>query len=153
MPQRLSVVLNKTFTHHIINCGFDNLSSTDCYQVYKDGRVFSHFIERWLANNYPLKWIGGCQSHDFVDINNEEIKYDEKTFTKGGCHFCPSNMLGQGRKFDKVVFEEKTKKLIFCIVSNINFPEIKIKFVKGTDLLVKYPKGKIPLKDNIEFFN
>ena len=153
MSKKMSVVLNKTFTHHIVNCGFDNLSISATNEIFKDGRVFSHFIERWIDKNYPLKWIGGCQSHDFVDINNEEIKYDEKTFTKGGCNFCPSNMLGQGRKFNKEVFEEKTKKLIFCIVSNINFPEIKIRFVKGDDLLVEYPKGKIPLKDHIKFFN
>ena len=149
----MSVILNKTFIHRIVNCGFDNLPISVTNEIFKDGRVFSHFIERWIEKNYPLKWIGGCQSYDFIDVNNEEIKYDEKTFTKGGCNFCPSNMLGQGRKFNKEVFEEKTKKLIFCIVSNINFPEIKIRFVKGVDLLVKYPKGKIPLKDHIKFFN
>jgi hypothetical protein len=45
-------------------------------------------------------------------------------------------------------------RIAFCIiVSNINFPEIKIKFVKGSELIIKYPKGVIKLKDSVEFFN
>ena len=60
-------------------------------------------------------------------------------------------MLGQGRTFDQAVFEEKTKKLIFCIVSNINFPNIKVRFVEGETLLKNYPKGVIPLKEHDKF--
>jgi hypothetical protein len=62
-------------------------------------------------------------------------------------------MIGTGRTFNKEEFEEKTRRLIFCIVSNINFPEIKIKFIRGVDLLPIYPKGIIPLKDHVKFFN
>ena len=150
---KLSVELNKTFTHIIENVSFGELPMQVVNEILKDGRPFSHFIEHWLASNYPLKWVGGCQPHDFVDINNEEIKYDEKTFTKGGCRFCPSNMLGQGRVFNQKIFEEKTNKLIFCIVSNVDFPKIKIKFIKGTDLIKIYPKGIINLKHHDKFFN
>ena len=148
-----SVKLNKTFNHLIDNFAFGNLSKEICKEILKDGRPFSYFIEKWLEENYPLKHISGCKSYDFIDKNNKNIFYDEKTFTKGGCRFCPSNMIGQGRKFDKTVFEEKTKKLIYCIVSNIDFPNIKVKFIKGNELAYKYPDGKIPLKDFIEFFN
>ena len=74
-------------------------------------------------------------------------------FTKNGCSFCPSNMKGQGREFNQKVFEDKTKKLIFCIVSNIDFPNIKVRFVRGQDLIKIYPKGEIPLSNHIKFFN
>jgi hypothetical protein len=144
---------NKTYTHVIENYGFDILNIEEVNNKYKDGRVFSHFIELWLAKMFTLKHINGCKDHDFTDINNLEIQYDQKTFTKGGCRFCPSNMIGVGRVFDKQKFEEKANKLIYIIVSNINFPEIKIKFVKGSDLIIKYPKGEIKLKDSVEFFN
>lgn len=150
---RISVELNKTFTHTIENYAFDNLSEETCKEIYKDGRVFSHFIECWIAENYPLIHIKGCKKYDFTDKNFPEILYDEKTFTKGGCSFCPSNMLGQGRVFNKEIFEEKTKKMVFCIVSNTNFPEIKVRFMEGSVLLINYPNGKIPLKDEIKFFD
>lgn len=62
-------------------------------------------------------------------------------------------MIGEGRTFNKEIFEEKAKKLIYIIVSNIHFPEIKIKFVKGSDLIVDYPSGIIPSKDFVKFFD
>jgi hypothetical protein len=150
---KCSVVLNKTFTHILKNLSFDNLSESNVLKIFKDGRPFSHFIEQWLEKKYPLKHITGCKEYDFIDLNNSEIKYDEKTFTKGGCKFCPSSMLGTGRKFDQARFEEKAKNMIYIIVSNINLPEIKIKFVKGSELIKLYPKGTIPLSNHVKFFD
>jgi hypothetical protein len=148
-----SIKFNTTFVHTIRNFTFDNLPIEKCVEIFKDGRAFSHFIEPWLEKNYPsLKHIKGCKGHDFEDIYDVDIKYDQKTFTDGGCNFMPSNMVGQGRKFDQEVFNEKTSKLLYIIIGNINFPEIKIKFVRGTDLVVDYPKGKIPFKDFNKFF-
>jgi hypothetical protein len=143
----------KTYVHVIEGFGFGNLSASTIIDIYKDGRPFSHFIEPWLAINYPLIHVKGCKKYDHTDINNENVKYDQKTFTLGGCKFMPSNMIGEGRTFNKEIFEEKAKKLIYIIVSNINFPEIKIKFVRGIDLIIEYPKGIIPLKDFDKFFN
>jgi hypothetical protein len=153
MASKISVELNKTFNHTIDNYRFGNLPDEICKELWKDGRPFSHFIEGWIAENYPLTHVKGCKKYDFTDKNYPEILYDEKTFTKKGCAFCPSNMLGQGRKFDPVEFEKKTKKLVFCIVSNVDFPNIKVKFTRGIDLIVKYPKGKIPYKDFTKFFD
>tara|TARA_Y100000816_G_scaffold287491_1_gene270305 strand:- start:3161 stop:3631 length:471 start_codon:yes stop_codon:yes gene_type:complete len=148
-----SVELNQTFNHTIENYTFGNLPHETCIEILKDGRSFSHFIEPWLAHNYPLIHVPGCKAYDFKDKIHPEILYDEKTFTRRGCKFCPSNMLGQGRTFDQERFEEHCKKLIFCIVSNVDFPNIKIKFVRGEDLRRDYPRGEIPLKKFVEFFN
>ena len=148
-----AIKFNTTFVHRIHNIAFGNLSNEACIRILKDGRAFSHFIEPWLEMNYPsLKHVTGCKDHDFEDIDNENIQYDQKTFTTRGCNFMPSNMVGKGRKFDQEVFDEKSKKLLYIIIGNINFPEIKIKFVRGIDLVVDYPKGKIPFKDFDKFF-
>ena len=153
MESRLpSVELNKTFEYKIENYLFGDLSREECEDIWKDGRVFSIFIEKYISKKFPLDHVPGCKKYDFTDRNYPEIKYDEKTFTKYGCNFYPSNMKGQGRKFKKEDFEEKTKKLIFCIVSNIDFPNIKVRFVKGDDLLIKYPNGKISINYYDEFF-
>ena len=152
-PNNPSVELNKTFIHTIENFSFGGLSQDTLIQIYKDGRPFSYFIEKWLSEHYPLKHIDKCKQYDFEDINSSEILYDEKTFTNRGCKFYPSNMIGEGRQFNQSIFEEKANKLIYIIVSNINFPEIKIKFMRGSDMIIKYPKGEIKLKDFNEFFN
>ena len=144
---------NTTYVHTIENVSFGNIPYEAIIEIYKDGRPFSHFIEPWLAIHYPLKHIKGCKNFDHTDINDENIKYDQKTFTSRGCKFMPSNMIGEGRKFNKEIFEEKAKNLIYIIVSNVNFPEIKIRFVKGIDLIVDYPTGTIPSKDFVKFFN
>lgn len=149
----VSVTLDVTFTHTLSTFAFDDLPPETLKKILKDGRVFSHFIEAWLESKYPIKHISGCKKYDFIDANYPETKYDEKTFTENGCKFYPSNMIGEGRNFDKNVFEKKAKKLIYCLVSNINFPEIKIKFVRGISLLKLYPNGIIPLKDYIKFFD
>ena len=147
------ISLNITYTHTIEEFKFGNVPHSIMTEILKDGRAFSHFIELWLSINYKLIHIKGCKDHDFIDYNDKNIKYDQKTFTKLGCKFMPSNMIGEGRKFNKEIFEEKAKKLIYIIVSNINFPEIKIKFVRGDNLIIDYPDGKIPLKDFDKFFN
>ena len=147
------IIYDYTFIHMITNFSFGNLPESSVIDILKDGRAFSHFIEPWLAINYPLIHIKGCKKYDHTDINDENVKYDQKTFTKGGCKFMPSNMIGEGRTFNKEIFEEKAKKLIYIIVSNVNFPKIKIKFVKGIELIVQYPMGVIPLKDFVKFFN
>ena len=148
-----TIKFNTTFVHTIQNVAFGNLPTEVCISILRDGRAFSHFIEPWLEKNYPpLKHIKGCKDHDFVDNGDENIQYDQKTFTSGGCIFTPSNMVGKGRKFDQEVFDEKSKKLLYIIISNVNFPEIKIKFIRGVDLVVYYPKGKIPFKDLDKFF-
>jgi hypothetical protein len=147
-----SVDLDVSFSHHITDFAFDNIPKEIVIEIFKDGRPFSHFIESWLATNYPVIHIHGCKKYDFRDLHYPWITYDEKTFTKQGCKFMPSNMIGQGRVFDKDVFNSKSKKLIYCIVSNIHFPTIKVRFCRGTDLIKKYPNGTIPYKDHNKFF-
>ena len=154
MTENFTIQYDKTIHHTITDYSFDNLPKEEVSNIYKDGRVFSHFIESWLSKNFPtLKHVKGCKKYDHVNIEDENIKYDQKTFTSGGCKFMPSNMIGEGRVFNLEIFQEKAKKLVYIIVSNIHFPEIKIKFVRGVDLIIQYPKGVIPLKDFDKFFN
>ena len=145
------IEFNTTHTYVIEDFAFSGLSQEAIIEIMKDGRAFSHFIEPWLPTKYPsLKHIKGCKKYDHID--DQELQYDEKTFTHGGCKFCPSNMLGQGRVFNEAVFLEKSKNLIYIIVSNIEFPKIRVRFVRGDELAVQYPKGIIPLKDFDKFF-
>lgn len=146
-----SILYNKTYNHTLTNYNFGNIPESKMIEIYRDGRAFSHFIEPWLAVNYPLIHITGCKNYDHTDTNN--VKYEQKTFTKGGCKFMPSNMIGTKRKFNKDDFQNTAKKLIYIIICNIKFPKIKIKFIKGTDLILNYPNGIIPLKDFDKFFN
>ena len=78
--------------------------------------------------------------------------YDQKCFTKGGLTFAPSKMLGAGRK---IVFEEahahaNTIDYIACDI--IDFPKVRVRFCKGSDLVKKYPSCKVKHTQRDEFF-
>ena len=149
---KMLIEFNKTFTKVIQNFSFGDLPIEVLKGLFKDGRTFAPFAEQLLAKEFTLKHITGCKGHDLTDIVDSSIQYEQKTFTKGGCKFMPSNMIGQGRHFDKAVFDEKSKKLIYVIMSNINFPEIKIRFVKGSEMVERYPLGVIKFSEHDVFF-
>ena len=150
---KTGIILNKTFRHTLTNLKWDKLPCHSIHEILKDGRAFSFFIEPWLSQVYPLIRIKDSKDHDFVDLKTQSVKFDEKTFTKNGCKYVPSYMLGLGRKFDQNKFIEKANDLVYVIVSNINFPHINVKFVEGKELIKKYPKGGIPLGDHDKFFS
>lgn len=88
--------LNQVYQFQLSNVAFDCLSSEEVGETYKDGRVFSHLIEKWLPKKFPITHVKGCKEYDFTDNADPEIKYDEKTFTAGGCKYYPSSMIGTG---------------------------------------------------------
>lgn len=149
----MQVIFNKTFTSTIQDIAFGNLPQEILRNLFSDGRIFSHFMERILAQDYGLTHVTGCKGHDLVDPKDPQIKYEQKTFTGNGCKFMPSNMIGQGRHFDKTVFDEKSKGLNYVIVSNVRFPEIRVRFIKGAELAAAYPMGEIKSKDHDKFFS
>ena len=145
--------LNKTFDIRIGNYSFDTLPREVVEQLFKDGRHISPFMEVLLCQKFDLTHVTGCKGHDMIDPGNPEIKYEQKMFTPYGCKFMPSSMVGTGRSFDPAIFAEKAAKLIYIIVSNVAFPDVKIRFVTGTDMLALYPKGIIPPADHDRFFS
>ena len=163
---RLSAITNHTLNH----ISFDCLPVEQVFNIFKDGRVFSHLIESWIADKewidhetgdkFKLAHVHGNRDHDFVlhSVNGIEVpetlrqKYDAKTFTSRGCNFMPSSMIGTGRTFNKEAFDAHVGTIIYIIVDNIQFPNIKIRWVKGSDLAVTYPKGKINYNDRNKFF-
>ena len=149
-----AIVYDTTITKTLKDVSFDSLPLSVLKELFEDGRIFSHFMERIIARDYDLTHVSGCKGHDLVDSSDSEIKYEQKSFTKSsGCDFTPSNMKGAGRRFNEAVFHEKAKKLIYVVCSNVHFPEIKIRFIKGVDVIALYPKGKITLKGHDAFFS
>jgi hypothetical protein len=146
---------DKTFDFQLKNINFSCLDSDKLNSMLKDGRLFSHFSEHWLESICPeLIHVSGCKDHDFTN-KFSDLKYDTKTWTSNKLDFRPSYMLGKGRTFNEEEFKEKCDKLIYIVISNIDFPNIKLKFVNGSKLRGQYPKGYVSnnKKDFDEFFS
>ena len=52
--QKMEIEYNKIFIYTINNFCFDNFSQANVIKKFKDGRVFSHFIELWLEDKFSL---------------------------------------------------------------------------------------------------
>lgn len=143
--------LNKIFKFTLKNISFDNIPTHKLIKLFKDGRHASHVLELWIETNFEdIKKID-VKNHDFIDSKDNYM--EAKNFTKNGAKFMPSRMLGVGRKYIKEEADKVIKSNIYVITDINDMPTIKIKFVKGDDLLKKYPKAVIPFKLRDEFFN
>ena len=142
------VELNKLYTF-TCECSFGSLPQNKVNQLFRDGRKASGFLELQLEEWFSdLTFVDG-KGYDHIDSNN--IKYDAKCFTKRGCKFCPSVMLGAGRKVDEEKLWAHAMEMIYIFCCIIDFPTVLVIFKKGSDL-TRYRKGHIPLGDRHVIF-
>ena len=143
--------LNKTYSFMLDNISFDNVPNNLLIELFKDGRHASHILELWIVNNFDNISKYNTKDHDFIDDENNFM--EAKNFTKNGAKFMPSRMLGVGRKY----IEEEAHKVInsnIYVITDINdMPDIHIKFIKGSELLKKYPKAIILFFENTFVFS
>lgn len=138
-----------TFT--IDNISFGSLSSEVLAEMFTDGRLASHFLERQLCEWYPYLQFVDKKGYDHID--EEGNLYDQKCFTKGGLTFSPSNMAGKGRVFNKEEAHSHAKNITYICCDITEFPTVRVKFAKGADLIEDYPNCKISYSKRSEFFN
>jgi hypothetical protein len=139
----MKIELDKTYDFKIDSVSFGSISKARIHEFFKDGRVASFFLEEQLPHWFPeLTRIEGNKDHDHVDTRGR--KYDAKNFTKGGLKFMPSNQMGAGRKFNALVAHNKANKLIYICCDIIEFPKVRVKFIKGSELIKEYPKCSVP---------
>ena len=125
--------LNKTYHKRFEDVKFDNLDEVSLLKAFLNGSTISRFIELWLARNYDKLMDSDTVEYDLWDFEKKR-KVEVKSFTKGGCNFMPSYMIGAGRKLDEEKAYEYIDGKIFCIVDIIDYPNIYYKFVEGTSL-------------------
>lgn len=140
-----------TDTFVVENISFGTLTQDELAEMFTDGRLASHFLERQLTKWYPFLTFVNKKGHDHLD--NTGQKYDQKCFTKGGLGFAPSHMGGKGRVFVQEEAHEHAKDIIYICCDVVDFPTVKVKFAKGEDLIKDFPKCKIPFKMRKEFFD
>ena len=142
------IELNKTY-EFACPASFGTLSQEEVYKLFTDGRRASGFLEIQLEKWFPELTFEDGKGYDHVD--REGLRYDAKCFTKGGAKFCPSGMLGMGRKVDEEELWEHANDMIYIFTDVVEFPKVMVRFVKGSDL-TQYTKGSIPFKDRNVLF-
>jgi hypothetical protein len=140
------IEFDKTYSFMIDNIKFGSLSNEKIIDIFKDGRVASHFLEKMLEEWFPeLVFVDG-NGYDHIN-KKSKVKYDQKCFTKGGCGFAKSILVGGGRTFNLAEATKHSAEMNYIICDIVDFPKVKVVFAKGKDLLTRYPKCRIPFRD------
>ena len=143
---------------------FLDMSFDELMEIYADGRILSHFLERKIEHWFSLKRVNQtgydhiniCDVDEFDD-NKKEFsgqRFDQKTFTKRGLNFMPSSQIGAGRKFNETVAHKHASEIdyICCDGTNLANGKITIIFKHGNDLVAEFPKCKVSFKDRCKLF-
>tara|TARA_Y100001938_G_C7882797_1_gene325858 strand:- start:200 stop:637 length:438 start_codon:yes stop_codon:yes gene_type:complete len=144
----MNIEINKLYTFEL-NSSFGSLSQEKVNKLFCDGRRASGFLELQLEEWFPDLSFVDQKGYDHIDNNG--VKYDAKCFTKGGAKFCPSVMLGAGRKIDEDMLWEHAMDMIYIFCDVVDFPKVSVMFKRGSDL-THYRKGSIPFGDRNAIF-
>ena len=147
----MTIKYNNPYYFHISDVAFGTLSTSILCELFKDGRVISHFIEKQLEVWFKNLLFEDGKGYDHRCVETD-VLYDAKCFTKSGANFSPSVMLGAGRKVNEEELHEHANVMNYIICDVYEFPKIRVVFKKGEDLIKDYPKGKIPFKDREKIF-
>ena len=125
--------LNKTYHKKFEDVKFDNLDEVSLLKAFLNGSTISRFIELWLARNYDKLMDSDTVEYDLWDFEKKR-KVEVKSFTKGGCNFMPSYMIGAGRKL------EEEKAFEYIIDSYVNNKENELSKLLSGQILDEYKK-------------
>jgi len=149
------MLLNKVYTFKVKQPTFGNLSIEQVNRLYKDGRM-SKFLELEMTQLFPLLDYVDKNGHDYEmksEVQDFSPKIEMKCFTQRGLKFMPSSMIGVGRKIDIEKFHEKANDLTYLFCDIVEFPEIKVIFKRGDELIDKFPRGSITYKHRNDVFS
>lgn len=131
------IELNKVYTYKIETffhpqCPKSLVKSfTD--KIRTDGRASSPLITSYVGEWFPdLEYV----DQDYIDFKGFGLNIEKKMFTRNGCKFCPSYMVGSGRKIEPEVSRKicEENNLIYLLADSNEFPNVKVIFVDGMEL-------------------
>jgi hypothetical protein len=119
-----------------------HLTVDETLEYFKDGRRGSFVVERRVAREIFEGKIAETEGESFDIYDDEGNKWEVRSLTKGGLYFCPSNMVGKGRKFEEAGFQAKLDELKgYCVARITTFPEVEIYKIESEQVR-KWHKNK-----------
>jgi len=101
------------------------ISVEDTRKYFTDGRRVSFLIERRAVGTMPGSRLAPSEGSGFDLIDVDGGNWEVRSLTKRGIYFCPSYMVGSGRRFDEFGFLSKLDNIEGYFVTDITrFPEM-----------------------------
>ena len=151
-PETETVIqVGRVYNFEVSDLAFGPLEEDTLRTIFRDGRASSKLIENCLTHWFPELKMAPSNTRGF-DHYWGTRKVEVKGFTKSGCNFLPSHMIGKGRIADpEKAFEELTADTL-CMVDITDFPKVSVRFVDHFWAYNRYPKGRIKASDRDYFF-
>lgn len=101
------------------------IKEEDVKLYFKDGRRVSFILERRIAYEVLKGKLAPNEGSGWDVTDTEGGKWEVRSISKDGVYFCPSYMVGSGRKFELNGFLKKLKEVKGYILSDIeSFPNV-----------------------------
>lgn len=101
------------------------ITRKDVQAYFTDGRKVSFIMERRIAYEVIGGTLAASEGAGFDLIDREGGKWEVRSITKSGIYFCPSYMVGSGRRFEEQGFLNKLDEIRGYALSDVQrFPDV-----------------------------
>ena len=101
------------------------ISQDDVHDYFTDGRRVSFLFERRIAYEVLNGSLASSEGAGYDVLDSTGRKWEVRSVSRNGIYFCPSYMVGSGRRFEKDGFLQKLDEIAGYIVSDIQcFPSV-----------------------------
>lgn len=121
-----------------------HLSAHDVVAYFTDGRRVSFMLERRLTREVLGGNLATSEGDDHDLVDSQGRRWEVRSVSAGGIYFCPSYMVGSGRRFDCNGFFAKLCAFHGYVVSDITrFPRIPYWFVDAKTVRQWWNDGQL----------
>src|SRR3989344_2807512 len=111
---------------------------------FTDGRRVSFILERRIAYEILKGSLAPSEGAGYDVLDTDGGKWEVRSISKDGIYFCPSYMVGSGRKFELQGFLKKLKEVRGYIISDIeSFPEVPFWIIPVEQVKRWWEHGKL----------
>lgn len=108
-----------------------HVKESDVREYFTDGRRISFIIERRIAHEVIQGKLAPSEGAGYDVLDPQGRKWEVRSISAGGIYFCPSYMVGSGRKFEEAGFLVKLADVAGYILSDIeSFPDVPFWIVR-----------------------
>jgi hypothetical protein len=126
------------------------ITEEDVRLYFTDGRRVSFIIERRLASEVLGGTLAPSEGAGFDLFDAQGGKWEVRSISRGGIYFCPSYMVGSGRRFESGGFLAKLDEIKGYIVSDIeSFPRVPFWVVPATKVRQWWEAGELGVNSKV----
>ena len=126
------------------------LEPDEAREYFTDGRRVSFILERRLCRAILKGTLAPSEGAGYDLLDERGRKWEVRSISKGGVYFCPSYMVGSGRRFEEDGFLEKLQEIEGYVLSDITmFPRIPVWKVATDEARRWYDAGALGTRTKV----